>query len=108
VSGKGCGGRGLESAHACCLVGGSVSEKSQGSGLVVTAGLPMGSRSSSASSRLSLILLQGSLTSVAVQRQKLIALSALFMKKLERFYTRNFTAHLKAKRNKHTQEDGRK
>jgi hypothetical protein len=28
--------------HVCCLVGGSVSERSQGSGLVETDGLPLG------------------------------------------------------------------
>ena len=35
-----CGG-GLISANVCCLVGGSVSERSWGSKLVETAGLPM-------------------------------------------------------------------
>ena len=49
----------------CCLVGGSVSERSQGSRLVETAGLPMGS-SSSASSSLSLIQPQESLASVGL------------------------------------------
>jgi hypothetical protein len=42
-------------AHVCCLVGGSMSEKSQGSALIGISGLPMGSPSSSASSSLSLI-----------------------------------------------------
>jgi hypothetical protein len=41
---------GLISADVCCLVGGSVSERFQGSRLVETAGLPTGSPSSSASS----------------------------------------------------------
>jgi hypothetical protein len=41
-----------------------VSERSQGSGLVETAGLPMGLPSFSVSSSLSLIQPQGSLTSV--------------------------------------------
>ena len=41
---------GLISAGVCCLVGGSVSERSQGSRLVETAGLPIGLPSSPASS----------------------------------------------------------
>jgi hypothetical protein len=45
---SGCAG-GLGQASECCLVGGSVSKKSQRSGLVDTAGLPTGSPSSSAS-----------------------------------------------------------
>jgi hypothetical protein len=55
--------QGLISAGVCCLVGGSVSERSQGSRLIETAGLPMGSPSSSASSSLSLIQPQGPWTS---------------------------------------------
>ena len=46
---------GLVSADVCYLVGGSVSEKSLGSRIVETAGLPMESLSSSASSSLYLI-----------------------------------------------------
>ena len=42
-------------ARVCCLVDGSVSERSLGSRLVETAGLPMGLPSSSASSSLSLM-----------------------------------------------------
>jgi hypothetical protein len=41
--------RGLSSAGVCCLVGGSVSERSRGSRSVETTGLPMGPPSSSAS-----------------------------------------------------------
>jgi hypothetical protein len=52
------------SAGVCCLVGGSVSDRSQGSRLVEIAGLPMGSPSSSVSSSLSLTQPQGSLASV--------------------------------------------
>jgi hypothetical protein len=55
--------KGLKPASVWGLVGGSVSERSQSSRLIGTAGLPMGSPSSSASSSLSLIQLQGSLTS---------------------------------------------
>ena len=55
--------RGLGKAHACCLVGGSVSGSSLGSGLVETAGLPIVSLSLSASV-LPLSQPQGSLTSV--------------------------------------------
>ena len=54
--------KGLRSAPVCCMVGGSVSERSQGSSLVKMADLPMGSPFS-ASSSLSLIKPQGSLTS---------------------------------------------
>jgi hypothetical protein len=54
----------LGPALICCLVGGSVSDISQGSRLVESAGLPLGSPYSSASSSLSLIQPQGSLTSV--------------------------------------------
>ena len=57
-----CGG-GLISAAVCHLVGDSVSERSQGSRLVETAALPMGSPSSSASSSLSPIQPLGSLAS---------------------------------------------
>ena len=46
---------GLISAGVCCLVGGSVSEISQRSGLVETAGLLMGSLSILVSSILPLI-----------------------------------------------------
>jgi hypothetical protein len=56
--------RGLVSAGVCCLVGDSVSERSQGSRLVETAGLPLGLPSSSASSSFYLIRPQGSLVSV--------------------------------------------
>ncbi|CRH49041.1 Uncharacterised protein [Chlamydia trachomatis] len=52
------------SAGAYCLVGGSVSERSQGSRSIETAGLPMGSLSSSASSSVSLIQPQESTASV--------------------------------------------
>ena len=52
------------SALVCCLVGGPLSERSQGSKLVETAGPSMGSTSSSASFSLFLIQPQGSLTSV--------------------------------------------
>lgn len=45
----------LRPASVRCLIGGSVFERFQGSGLVDTAGLPMGSLSSSASSSISLI-----------------------------------------------------
>jgi hypothetical protein len=45
--------RGLILAGVCCLVGDSVFERSQGSRLVETAGLPMGLPSSSASSSFS-------------------------------------------------------
>ena len=55
---------GLRPAHVCCLVGGSGSERSPGSRLVETAGLPMGLPSSSPSSSFPLIQSQGSLTSV--------------------------------------------
>ena len=41
------------SAGVCCLVGGPVSERSQGSRLVETAGIPMGLPSSSAFSSFS-------------------------------------------------------
>jgi hypothetical protein len=51
-------------ALECCLVGGSVSERSQWSRLVETDGLPMGPPFSSASSSLSLIQPQGSFMSV--------------------------------------------
>ena len=51
------------SAIICCLDGGSVSERSQDSRLVETAGLPMRSPSSSASSIFSLIQPQESPTS---------------------------------------------
>jgi hypothetical protein len=50
--------------RVCCLVGGSESERSQGTRLVETAGLPMGSLSSSASSSLPQIQPQESLPSV--------------------------------------------
>jgi hypothetical protein len=43
---------GLRPAGVCCLVDGSVSERSRESRLVETAGLPMGSPSPSASSSL--------------------------------------------------------
>ena len=56
--------RGLRPASLCCLIDGLVSERSQGSKLVETAGLPMGSPSSTTSSSLSLIQPQGSLASV--------------------------------------------
>jgi hypothetical protein len=42
--------RGFISAGICCLVGGSMSGRSQGSKLVETVGLPLGSPSSLASS----------------------------------------------------------
>jgi hypothetical protein len=51
-------------ASVCCLVGGTMSERSQGSWLVKTAGLPMGPPSSLASCSLSLIQPQASPTSV--------------------------------------------
>jgi hypothetical protein len=51
VLGRGC----IISAGICCLVGGSVSERSREFRLVETAGLPMGSPSSSASLSFSLI-----------------------------------------------------
>ena len=54
--------QGLRLAHVYCLVGGLVSERSQGSRLVEAAHLPMWSPSSSASSRLSQIQPQGSPT----------------------------------------------
>jgi hypothetical protein len=54
----------LISAGACCLVGGLVSQRFQGSILVETASLPMGSLSSSFSSNFSLIQPQGSPASV--------------------------------------------
>ena len=54
----------LSPVPECCLVGGSVFERSQESRLVETAGLPMGSPTSSASSRLSPIQALGSLDSV--------------------------------------------
>ena len=57
-------GNRIISAGVCCLVGGPVSESSQGFRLVETAGLPMGSPSSTTSSSLSLVQPQGSLTSV--------------------------------------------
>jgi hypothetical protein len=47
--------RGLRPASVCCLVGCLVSEGSWGSRLIETAGLPMGSPSSSVSSGFSLI-----------------------------------------------------
>jgi hypothetical protein len=53
--------RGLILVGACCLVGGSVSERSQGSRLVETAGFLMGLLSSSVSSSFSLIQPQDSL-----------------------------------------------
>jgi hypothetical protein len=56
--------RGLISAGVCCLVGGSVSERSWGSRLVEAASLSIWSPSSSASSGFSLIQPQGSLASV--------------------------------------------
>ena len=57
--------RDLGPASVSCMVGAQWSEKSQGSRLVETAGLPMGSpSSSSASSSLSLIQPQGFSTSV--------------------------------------------
>ena len=49
------GGAGIGLGHECCLVGGPVSERSLGSVLFETDGLPMGLPSSSASSSLSLI-----------------------------------------------------
>jgi hypothetical protein len=52
----------LEPANACCLVGGSASERSPGAGIVEPAGLPMGSPFSTSSS-LSLVQAQGSLPS---------------------------------------------
>jgi len=52
------------SSQLGCLVGGSVSERSQGSRLVETAGPPTGSPSSSAPSSFCLIQLQGSAASV--------------------------------------------
>jgi hypothetical protein len=55
---------GLWPAHVFCLVGSSVSERSHGSRLVETAGLPMGFQLSSAASTLTLIPLQGSPDSV--------------------------------------------
>jgi hypothetical protein len=55
---------GLGPADISCLVMGSLSERSHRSRLVETAGLPMWSSSSSASSRLSLIQPQGSQASV--------------------------------------------
>jgi hypothetical protein len=51
---------GLISPGVCCLVGGPVSERAQGSGFFETAGFPIGSPSSSGSSRFSLIQQQGS------------------------------------------------
>jgi hypothetical protein len=54
---------GIRPTHICSLVGGSVSERSQRSGLVETAGLHIGLPSSSASSSLSLIQPQVSPTS---------------------------------------------
>jgi hypothetical protein len=55
---------GLEWACICCLVGSSVSKRSWGSGLVETAGLPMGFSSSTTSSSFSFIEPQCSPTSV--------------------------------------------
>jgi hypothetical protein len=52
------------SAGVCCLVGGSVSERSQGSRLIETAGPLTGSPSSSASSSFPLIQQQGLAASV--------------------------------------------
>jgi hypothetical protein len=49
----------LGPAHVCCLVDGSVSEISQGLELVKTAGLPIGTYSSSASSSLTLFQPEG-------------------------------------------------
>jgi hypothetical protein len=51
---------GYRPASICCMVGDSMSERSQGSRLVETAGLPMGLASSSPSSSLFLIQPQGS------------------------------------------------
>ena len=59
--------RGLISPSVCYLVDGSVSKWSQGSRLVETAGLPMGSHFSSASSSLSLIQPQVSVHWMGVQ-----------------------------------------
>jgi hypothetical protein len=53
----------LNQLSICCLVGGSVSERSQGPQLVETAGLPMG-WPSWASTSLSLVQTKGSPTSV--------------------------------------------
>jgi hypothetical protein len=55
---------GLESAPVCCLVGGSISVRSQGSRLVETVALTLGLPSCSASSSFSLIQPKGSLASV--------------------------------------------
>ena len=55
---------GLISAGVYCLVGGPVLERSQESRLIDTAGLPIGSPSSSDSFSLSLIQSQGSAASV--------------------------------------------
>jgi hypothetical protein len=52
------------SAGVFCLVGGSMSERSQGTRFIETAGLPIGLHSSSASSSFSLIQSQGSVASV--------------------------------------------
>jgi hypothetical protein len=54
----------LISAGVCCLVGGPVFERFQGSRLIETAGSPTGSPSSSASSSFSLIQPQDSAASV--------------------------------------------
>lgn len=59
----------LHMTSVCCLVGGLVSERSHGSGLVETVGLPLGSPSSSAPSCLSLTQPQGSWTSVIFLQQ---------------------------------------
>jgi hypothetical protein len=56
--------RGLILAGVCCLFGGLVFERSQGSTLIETAGRPTGSHFSSASFSLSLIQQQGSAASV--------------------------------------------
>lgn len=65
----------LGPAPICFLVGGSVSDRSQKCGLVETAHLPMGLPASSASSKLSLILPQGSPTSVQWLAVKHLSLS---------------------------------
>jgi hypothetical protein len=58
--------RGFISAGACCLVGGSVSERSQRSKLIATASLLMGLPSSSASFSFFLVQPQGPPASVNV------------------------------------------
>jgi len=55
---------GLISAAACCLVSDPVSERSQGSRIIETAGPPSGLSSSSASSSFFLIQLEESAASV--------------------------------------------